>query len=119
MQERSQRTSVEPGGGTRLLRILVIVPIRPRRRAVWSCWFRGLRESNYRGRVAAADGGRSVRYRSRGEAKVVAGGPAEAVECVLLEEREERYHRGIVTGSTDLAHGTDEAMQAEFGLEPR
>jgi len=52
-----------------------------------------------------------------GEAEVLASGPAPTVEHVLLEQREERFHRGVVAGGADSAHGSDEAVAVEFGLE--
>jgi hypothetical protein len=42
--------------------------------------------------------------------EVVAGGPAAPVEDVALEEREERFHGGVVAGGADLAHRADHAV---------
>ena len=39
--------------------------------------------------------------------QVVAGGPPAPVQDVLLQEREERLHGGVVAGGRDLAHGPD------------
>jgi hypothetical protein len=43
----------------------------------------------------------------------VAGGPAAPVQDVALQQREERFHGGVVAGGTDLAHGADHAMPGE------
>jgi len=75
--------------------------------------------STYRGRVAGGAGDRSARsgHDREAEAEAVSGGLAAAVEHVLLQQREERLHRGVTTGSTDSAHGADESVPVKFGLE--
>jgi len=60
---------------------------------------------------------RSVDPGHDGEAEVVAGGPAAAVEHDPLRQREERFHRGVLASGADAAHGSDEAVLVEFGLE--
>ena len=39
------------------------------------------------------------------ESEFVAGGPVLAVEDVLLEQREERFHGGVVAARANAAHG--------------
>ena len=47
------------------------------------------------------------------DAQLVAGGPALPVEDVLLQQREERFHGGVVAGGADLAHRADHAVTGE------
>src|SRR5690554_1989758 len=47
------------------------------------------------------------------DAELVAGGPAAAVEDVLLEQCKERFHGGVVAGGADLAHGADHPMPGQ------
>lgn len=42
------------------------------------------------------------------DAELVAGFPALPVEDVLLQQREERFHRGVAAGCTDAAHRAGE-----------
>jgi len=50
------------------------------------------------------------------EPEVLAGGPAAAVQHVVLEQGEEGFHGGVVAGG-DLAHRTGQVMVAERGEE--
>ncbi len=51
------------------------------------------------------------------EAELIAGGPALPIEHVALEEREERFHGGVVAGGSDLAHRSDHAVADQGTLE--
>ena len=51
------------------------------------------------------------------QAELVAGGPAAAVEDVLLQQREEGLHRGVVAGGADLAHRSEHAVMGQGLLE--
>ena len=53
------------------------------------------------------------------DAELVAGGPALPVEDVLLQQREERFHGGVVAGGADLAHRADHAVAGEGALRFR
>jgi len=44
----------------------------------------------------------------------LAGLPSLPVEDVLLQQREERLHRGVVAGRTNPAHGADHVMAVEL-----
>jgi len=48
-----------------------------------------------------------------GEPELVAGGPAAAVEDVLLQEREEALHRGVVGAGADLTHRSSEVVTGQ------
>src|SRR3954469_18367946 len=43
----------------------------------------------------------------------LAGGPVLAVEDVLLQQREEGLHGGVVSGRADSAHGSGQLMPVE------
>ena len=45
--------------------------------------------------------------------ELVSGPPALAVQDVLLEQREEGLHRGVVPGGTDLPHPSDEVVTGQ------
>lgn len=47
------------------------------------------------------------------DAELFSAPPTLAVQDVLLEQGEERFHRSIVAGSTDLRHRADEAMTVQ------
>jgi hypothetical protein len=49
--------------------------------------------------------------------QLLSGSPAVAVEDVLLQQGEERFHGGVVTSGTDLAHGSDQLVTAELSEE--
>ena len=52
-----------------------------------------------------------------GDAEFFAIAPALPVQDVLLEQREERFHRGVVTARADAAHRPDEVVVLERGDE--
>ena len=41
------------------------------------------------------------------EAQLVSGDPRLAIEYVVLQQREERFHRSIIACGPDSAHGAD------------
>src|SRR5699024_3217445 len=47
------------------------------------------------------------------DAELFSGPPTLAVQDVLLEQREERFHRGLVPGSADFPHRSDEVMTVQ------
>jgi Protein of unknown function (DUF2699). len=47
------------------------------------------------------------------DAQLVAAGPGTTVEDVLLQQGEERFHRGIVTCCADSAHRSDHAVTVQ------
>src|SRR5690606_10190283 len=47
------------------------------------------------------------------DAQLVAGGPGAPVEDVLLQEREERLHGGVVARGADSAHRSDHAVTSQ------
>jgi hypothetical protein len=46
-----------------------------------------------------------------------AGPPRLPVEDVVLQQREERLHGGVVGGGGDLAHRADHAVSGQFAVE--
>src|SRR5699024_1887353 len=48
-----------------------------------------------------------------GDPQLFSGPPALAIQDVLLEKREEGLHRGVVPGSTDFPHRSDEVMAVQ------
>lgn len=51
------------------------------------------------------------------DSQAAAGGPALPAEDVVLQEREDRSHGGVVTGGADVAHRADHAVTGEGSLE--
>ena len=51
------------------------------------------------------------------DAQLLAGGPGAAVQDVLLEQREEALHRGVVAAGGDSAHRSDHTMAGEHTTE--
>lgn len=51
------------------------------------------------------------------EAQLLSGGPAAGVEDVLLQQREERLHRCVVSCGADASHRADEVEGVECGDE--
>src|SRR5690606_31578879 len=51
------------------------------------------------------------------DAQLLAGGPGSPVEDVLLQEREEALHRGVVARCADSAHRADHAVAADLAQE--
>ncbi len=47
------------------------------------------------------------------DAELFSGPPPLAVQDVLLEQREERFHRGVVPGGTDFTHRSDEVVTVQ------
>lgn len=47
------------------------------------------------------------------DAELLSHPPALAVQDVLLEQCEERFHCGVVPGGTDLTHRSDEVMTVQ------
>lgn len=45
--------------------------------------------------------------------ELFSGPPPLAVQDVLLQQREEGLHRGVIAGSADLAHRSDEVMTVQ------
>ena len=59
-------------------------------------------------------GGGTSRLRGNDrDPQLVSGPPALAVQDVLLEQGEEGLHRGVVPGSTDSPHRSDEVMPVQ------
>ena len=52
-----------------------------------------------------------------GDAELVAGPPAAGVEHVLLQQREERFHGGVVRRGADVAHRSDHAMTGQVAVD--
>jgi len=51
------------------------------------------------------------------EAELLAAGPALPVEHILLQQREERLHRSVVTGGRDEAHRPRQPVRGEHLAE--
>src|SRR5699024_2189075 len=47
------------------------------------------------------------------DAELFSGPPAIAVQDVLLKQREQGFHGGVVAGGPDLAHRSDEVMTVQ------
>jgi hypothetical protein len=53
------------------------------------------------------------------QAQLLAGGPALTVQDVLLQQGEERLHRGVIAAGTDPAHRPGQPMVFKSGDERR
>lgn len=47
------------------------------------------------------------------DAQLLSGPPPLAVQDVLLQQGKERFHRGVIAGSADLAHRPDEVVTVQ------
>ena len=53
-----------------------------------------------------------------GQPELLSAGPPLTIQDVLLQQREDRFHRGIVRARTDPSHGSGEPVVPERFHEP-
>ena len=51
------------------------------------------------------------------DSQLIPGGPPATVENVLLQQSEERFHRGVIASRADSSHRSDDAVAVQCASE--